>query len=175
MRWAIATRQGYNGLGQTTIVTDTMGRVTRMGYDGQGTLRWSQAPRLARSPSTSSMAWAAAIATIANYHDGVVSGGEPSDQDLISRTVYDAGCAACAVLDPVDGVTAFTYDNARSPDRRDREPGDRRLQPGRPATCRHQYQYDRAGQPHRDHRRARQPHGRLPMTRPTSRPAPAMR
>jgi RHS repeat-associated protein len=105
-----ATRTTYNGLGQTTIVTDTMGRATRMGYDGSGALHWTkrndgqltlyQLDGLGRT-----------VATIVNYQDSVVGGGEPSDQDLIARTIYDAAGRRVAALDSAGHATAFTYDN----------------------------------------------------------------
>ena len=33
------TQMAYNALGQTTVITDAGNRVTRSGYDGQGSVR----------------------------------------------------------------------------------------------------------------------------------------
>lgn len=48
--------------------------------------------------------------TIQNYQDGVSTAAE-RDQDLISRTVYDAAGRRTRQLDPLDRATVFTYDN----------------------------------------------------------------
>jgi RHS repeat-associated protein len=105
-----ASYSNSNGLGQTTTVTDTAGRVTRMGYDGSGALRWTkrndgqltvyQVDSLGRT-----------VATIANYQDGTVGMSEPADQDLITRTVYDAAGRRTQTIDPASRATAFAYDN----------------------------------------------------------------
>jgi RHS repeat-associated protein len=137
------TRQGYNGLSQTVIVTDSIGRVTRMGYDGTGALRWSkrndgqvtvmQVDGLGRT-----------IATIVNYDDGMVGGSEPSDQDLISRVVYDKAGRRTRTIDPANRVTALAYDQL---DRlitvtENAVTGSCSVAPCNVQT---QYQYDRAG------------------------------
>jgi RHS repeat-associated protein len=105
-----ASHTGYNALGQTTILTDTIGRVTHMGYDGQGMLRWTKRNDGQLTVYTVD-GLGRTVATIVNYQDGVVGGGEPSDQDLISRTIYDAAGRRLAAIDLAGRATAFTYDN----------------------------------------------------------------
>jgi RHS repeat-associated protein len=106
------TRQSYNGLGQTTYVTDTLGRVTRMGYDGQGTLRWSKAPT-GQVTVYQLDGLGRAVTMIANYQDGTADA--TTSQDLISRTVYDAGGRRLRQIQqtmPAYALTTvFAYDN----------------------------------------------------------------
>jgi RHS repeat-associated protein len=138
-----ATYTAANGLRQTVVVTDTIGHVTRMGYDGAGMLRWMkrndgqltvyQVDDLRRT-----------VASIGNYQDGTVGTNEPSDQDLITRTSYDAAGRRVQSIDSAGRTTAFAYDGL-----------DRLIQVTKNATTGScaaapcnvvtQYQYDRAG------------------------------
>src|SRR5262249_35258991 len=104
-----ATHSAYNNLSQTTIVTDSMGRVTRMGYDGTGALRWTKRPD-GQLTVMQLDGLGRTAATIVNYDDGVVGATEPSDQDLISRTVYDTGGRRVRTIDPANRAMAFAYD-----------------------------------------------------------------
>ena len=103
------TRQQYNGLSQTTVITDSLSRVTRMGYDGQGSQRWTQMPD-GRVALTLLDGLGRSVATIQHYEDGVVTGADGVDRDLIHRTVYDRGGRVFQQIGSAGQVTQFAYD-----------------------------------------------------------------
>jgi len=105
-----AITYAVNALGQTTQTTDQVGRVTTMGYDGNGTLRWTKRPD-GQLTVYQLDGLGRTIATIVNYQDGVVSAGEPTDRDLITRTNYDAAGRRTQTIDPAGHVTKYDYDN----------------------------------------------------------------
>jgi YD repeat-containing protein len=82
---------------------------TNTGYDGTGVLRWQ------RAPDGQLMVWQVdglgrPTATIANYSDGLVSAADAPDQDVTSRTVYDAAGRAVETIGPDDRRTRLRYD-----------------------------------------------------------------
>ncbi|WP_322489328.1 SBBP repeat-containing protein [Chloroflexus sp.] len=105
----VATFRAYDALGRTSVITDAVGRASRRGYDGIGTQRWLETPD-GRFTVLQTDGLGRVIATIVNYDDGVVGGSEPADQDLITQTVYDAVGRRVQTIDPTGRVTAFTYD-----------------------------------------------------------------
>lgn len=105
----VATFRAYDALGHTTVITDAVGRASRRGYDGTGRQRWLETPD-GRFTVLQTDGLGRVIATIVNYDDGVVGGSEPADQDLITRTIYDAAGRRVQMIDPAGRVTAFTYD-----------------------------------------------------------------
>jgi len=108
----VKTTTSYDGLGETTQTTDAkniphlhlrcpgrpdqrdrpMSRLTRMGYDGTGTLRWRMTPD-GRVTVYNVDGMGRVTITIANYHTGTA--GAATDQDLITTTVYDAAGRRC--------------------------------------------------------------------------------
>src|SRR5262245_32551323 len=51
------------------------------------------------------------VPTIQNYQDGLLN-GDPSDRDLIARSVYDKAGRRTQTIDAAGRVTQFAYDNA---------------------------------------------------------------
>jgi YD repeat-containing protein len=105
-----ATRYTVNGLGQTTQVTDQQGRLTQMGYDGAGLLRWTKRPD-GQVTVYQVDGLGRVVTTIVNYQDGIVATNEPVDQDLMSRTLYDQAGRRLSALDPAGRLTHFIFDN----------------------------------------------------------------
>jgi RHS repeat-associated protein len=99
----------FNMLGQTVVLTDTMGRVIRMGYDRDGTARWVRRPD-GQFTVVQVDGLGRPITTIQNYHDGAVASNEPTDQDLATHVVYDASGRRIETSDADGHRTAFTYD-----------------------------------------------------------------
>ncbi|HJZ46837.1 MAG TPA: hypothetical protein VKE41_06710, partial [Roseiflexaceae bacterium] len=141
-----AMRYGVNNLGQTTQVTDQLGRITLNGYDGTGTLRWSKRPD-GQLTVYQVDGLGRTVATIVNYINGQRDATDATDQDSITKTSYDlAGrrIQQSQRRDPADQVTSFDYDNA------DRlitvtENATSGACPIVPCNVITQYQYDRAG------------------------------
>ena len=109
-----ATTSSVNALGQTTVITDAVGRVSRMGYDGTGAQRWTRTPD-GRVSVMQVDGLGRAVATIQNYQNGAVDTSDPADQDLITRTGYDAAGrrtqTRVATSPTAERVTQFAYDN----------------------------------------------------------------
>ncbi len=103
------TSYGYDALGQTVAVTDALGRVISAGYDGTGVQRWEATPN-GRLTVVQIDGMGREIATISNYRTGVPGPATPPDQDLTSRTVYDAAGRRVQTVDPAGRVTAYGYD-----------------------------------------------------------------
>jgi YD repeat-containing protein len=102
------TRFASNGLGNTVIMTDTAGRVTRSGYDGTGTLRWQQ--RHDGQLTIYHVDGMGRVATtIHNYQNGLVDAGETADRDIIMATRYDAAGRAVWTTDLGRRATASVY------------------------------------------------------------------
>jgi YD repeat-containing protein len=83
------TRYAYNGLGQLTEQRQFLSageRVTRMGYDGTGTRRWTHAPD-GTFTVTEVDGLGRVTATIVNYQDGTIDASDGSDRDLTTRAV----------------------------------------------------------------------------------------
>ena len=95
------TATAYTGLGLPTLATDAANRETRFGYDGLGTPRWQLRPdgQLAFSELDG---LGRVVATIVNYEDGQVASNESVDQDVTTRTTYDAGGRQRLLIAPDD-------------------------------------------------------------------------
>ncbi len=103
------TTTASDALGRTVVMTDALGRVTQMGVDATGSPRWTRSPD-GRFTVTQVDGLGRVIATLVNYQDGVVAAQEPPDQDLITRSVYDAGGRQVQTVDAAGQVTRFGYD-----------------------------------------------------------------
>jgi len=104
----VATSTSYDALGRRSSHTDGASRTHRQGSDAAGT-RW-QADPAGRLTVTQIDGLGRVVVTIANYDNGSVDAGEPVDQDLITRTVYDAGGRRIATIDAAGRETRFAYD-----------------------------------------------------------------
>jgi YD repeat-containing protein len=136
------TRMGYDGLGRVTTMTDAVGRATRQGYDGAGALRWTRRP-----DGTVSIiqidGLGRAITTIQNFSNGAFD-SDPSDRDLITRTVYDRGGRRTRVIDPAQRLTDYAY-NLRDELTSVLENIASGVCPNAPCNVQTRYRYDRAG------------------------------
>ncbi|HEU4321507.1 MAG TPA: DUF6531 domain-containing protein [Roseiflexaceae bacterium] len=104
------TSRAYDGLGRTSVVTDA-GRVTRTGYDADGTPRWRQRHD-GQLTVWQTDGLGRVVATITNYEDGQVGPDEPVDQDLITRTTYDRGGRSVQAIAADGRVVQYAYDLA---------------------------------------------------------------
>ena len=103
------TASSYNALGLPTHVTDAANRETQFGYDGLGMERWQLRPD-GQLTFSELDGFGRVIATIVNYEDGQVASNEPVDQDVTTRTTYDAGGRQRLLIAP-DGTTKrLVYD-----------------------------------------------------------------
>jgi len=104
----VTTSVQYDALGNGTSSTQGT-RSTQAGYDGTGVQRW-QRQADGRLTVFEVDGLGRIITTIQNYQNGVVDANEPVDQDLITRTRYDAAGRPVAVTNPAGRVTTYTYD-----------------------------------------------------------------
>lgn len=126
----VTTTFGFNQLGQTVAVTDTLGNVQRSEYNSAGWLTRSLDPTqrattyrydgvgrrigvvdgLSHETRTIYDALGRSSAVIQNYQDGIVDATEPADQDLITASDYDAASRQTALILPDGRRTTYGYD-----------------------------------------------------------------
>lgn len=137
------TQYTMNGLGQPVQIADPINRVTRIGYDGHGARRWIERPD-GRITVYRLDGLGRLVTTIQNYQDGTATPADPTDQDLITRTVYDVAGRRVQTIDPAGRISAFGYDNLnRLISVTENAANDICMQP--PCNVVTRYQYDRAG------------------------------